>query len=154
MWYPIALTQQQITLMKKQIGCLLLASSLVLAVTGCKSSDHPAQLQSNIAPNATGQTHSLLLNLEPALDAFEVDCGRFPTTDEGLSALLKNPGIQAWHGPYCDSSLALTDEWGTPLRYQQDNIGLTLRSAGPDKVFQTTDDLVAIKKWQPDEKWQ
>lgn len=140
--------------MKRQIGSLLLASSLTLLITGCRTSDHPAPPQSNSGPNATLRTHFLLLKIEPALDAFEVDCGRFPTTEEGLSALLKNPGILAWHGPYCDSSFALADEWGTPLRYQQDNTGLTLRSAGPDKVFQTTDDIVAIKKWEPNDKWQ
>ena len=127
---------------------------LAFILTGCRTNDHPAQLQSYGGPNATGRTRFLLSKIEPALDAFEVDCGRFPSTTEGLSALFTNPGTLAWKGPYLNSSLVLTDEWGTPLRYQQDNIGLALRSAGPDKIFQTTDDIVAIKKWGGDEKWQ
>src|SRR5205809_2033220 len=40
-------------------------------------------------------------NLETALDAFEVDNGRYPSNEEGLAALVSPPaGLQNWHGPY------------------------------------------------------
>lgn len=38
--------------------------------------------------------------LAVSLDAFRLDNGRYPTTEEGLAALLSNPGLQTWDGPY------------------------------------------------------
>jgi Type II secretion system (T2SS), protein G len=34
---------------------------------------------------------------------FRLDCGRFPTEQEGLMALLVNPGLDGWKGPYLES---------------------------------------------------
>ncbi|HWD37705.1 MAG TPA: type II secretion system protein GspG [Fimbriimonas sp.] len=35
------------------------------------------------------------------LEAFRSDCGRYPTTKEGMKALVQRPhGLQSWHGPY------------------------------------------------------
>src|SRR3954470_16670053 len=40
-------------------------------------------------------------SFETSLDAFEVDCGRYPSTEEGLQALVNPPsGVQNWRGPY------------------------------------------------------
>src|SRR6476620_7550878 len=40
-------------------------------------------------------------NMETALDVFETDCGRYPTGDEGLQALVTNVGnLQEWKGTY------------------------------------------------------
>jgi hypothetical protein len=38
-----------------------------------------------------------------ALDQFRLDTGRYPTTSEGLNALVSNPGIPGWDGPYLKS---------------------------------------------------
>ena len=35
-----------------------------------------------------------------ALTTFRLDCRRYPTPEEGLKALLVNPGFQGWRGPY------------------------------------------------------
>jgi hypothetical protein len=139
--------------MKIQKCALLSAFTVALVLTFWRTNNESAQAQSYNGPGATERTRVLLSKVETALDAFEVDCACFPTTTQGLSALFTNPGLPAWHGPYLDSGLVLTDGWGMPLHYEQDGTGLTLRSAGPDKIFQTTDDIVAIKKWKGDEKW-
>src|ERR1022692_3307363 len=47
-----------------------------------------------------------------ALDAFAVDCGRYPSTSEGFAALLKSPSnlsTGAWRGPYLDK--IFQDTW-------------------------------------------
>jgi|ERR1017187_3506190 hypothetical protein len=51
-----------------------------------------------------------------ALNKFEADCGRFPTTAEGLSALVANPGVVGWEGPYWEGGFR--DRWGTTWRYE------------------------------------
>lgn len=55
--------------------------------------------------------------LGQALDQFRLDVGRYPTTEEGLNALVNNPGIEKWEGPYLKKGLPL-DPWGRPYVYQ------------------------------------
>jgi len=58
-----------------------------------------------------------IANLEVALDSFEVDTGRYPTMEEGLAALLKQPGdVKEWHGPYIRRGLP-KDPWGNAYVY-------------------------------------
>jgi len=56
-------------------------------------------------------------NLETALDAFEVDAGRYPTNEEGLAALMQAPGnVKSWKGPYVKR--APVDPWGNAYIYR------------------------------------
>ena len=56
--------------------------------------------------------------LGQALDQFRLDVGRYPATQEGLNALVTNPGIEKWEGPYLKKELPV-DPWGRPYLYQQ-----------------------------------
>jgi general secretion pathway protein G len=72
-----------------------------------------------------------------ALDAFEVDCGRYPTNDEGLDALVTAPrGMANWHGPYIKKKGVPTDPWGRAFIYrcpgEHNPSGYDLLSLGPD----------------------
>lgn len=55
--------------------------------------------------------------LGQALDAFRLDVGRYPTTSEGLSALVTNPGVDGWNGPYLKKGLP-NDPWKRPYLYE------------------------------------
>jgi len=82
-------------------------------------------------------------NLSLALDLFEHDCGRYPTNDEGLSALVIDPGISGWKGPYVKGQLS-RDPWGTHYMYSlhsEDSGRYIISSAGPDGQTGTGDDL-------------
>jgi general secretion pathway protein G len=53
-----------------------------------------------------------------ALDAFRLDVGRYPTTEEGLKALREKPsGVDAWQGPYLPKEIPL-DPWKKPYVYK------------------------------------
>jgi general secretion pathway protein G len=54
--------------------------------------------------------------LGQALDQFKLDTGRYPTTSEGLNALLVNPGIPNWDGPYLKKAVP-NDPWKRPYSY-------------------------------------
>jgi len=55
-------------------------------------------------------------NLESALNTFEVDNSRYPSSDEGLAALMTAPGNATnWHGPYIQH--APRDPWTNPYIY-------------------------------------
>jgi general secretion pathway protein G len=55
--------------------------------------------------------------LGQALDQFRLDTGRYPTTSEGLNALMNNPGASGWDGPYLKKAVP-ADPWGKPYNYQ------------------------------------
>ena len=72
-----------------------------------------------------------------ALDAFEVDNSRFPSSEEGLGALIAAPaGLQNWHGPYIRGGGLPKDPWGNPYVYRYPGIHNTsdydLASMGAD----------------------
>ena len=54
-----------------------------------------------------------------ALDLFFLDAGRYPTTSEGLNALVQRPsGAQVWTGPYLKNGKLPVDPWGNPYQYR------------------------------------
>lgn len=56
--------------------------------------------------------------IEKALDTFRLDVGRYPTTEEGLTALQQRPATAArWNGPYLKKALP-ADPWGRPFTYR------------------------------------
>jgi len=55
--------------------------------------------------------------LGTALDAYRLDVGRYPTTEEGLEALRRNPGHAGWDGPYLPKDVP-PDPWGKGYLYR------------------------------------
>ena len=52
------------------------------------------------------------------LDLFKLEVGRYPTTSEGLQALITAPsGAQNWNGPYWKSATLPKDPWGNEYKY-------------------------------------
>ncbi len=58
-----------------------------------------------------------ITDLEKSLEIFKLDVGRFPTTEEGLNALVTKPGsVNGWNGPYIKGGVP-TDPWSKPYKY-------------------------------------
>lgn len=60
--------------------------------------------------------------IESALKLYKIDCGSYPTTEQGLIALIKKTDIapvpKDWReGGYLDGSAVPKDPWGTPYNY-------------------------------------
>jgi general secretion pathway protein G len=54
-----------------------------------------------------------------ALDLYYLDNGRYPTSSEGLGALVQRPtSAAAWNGPYLKTSTVPADPWGRPYAYR------------------------------------
>lgn len=51
-----------------------------------------------------------------ALDTFRLDVGRYPSSQEGLTALNEGRGIPGWDGPYLKKGVPM-DPWGRPFVY-------------------------------------
>ena len=52
------------------------------------------------------------------LDLYKLEIGRYPTTQEGLQALISAPaGVTNWNGPYWKKSTVPKDPWGNEYKY-------------------------------------
>lgn len=86
-----------------------------------------------------------ITNLGVALNMFEVDCTRYPTTEEGLEALMAPPAdLPDWKGPYLERGVPI-DPWRNPYIYRypgQHNVnGYDIYSFGPDGQEGNGDDI-------------
>jgi general secretion pathway protein G len=60
-----------------------------------------------------------LQSFSSALDLFYLDAGRFPSSSEGLGALVqRTPGVAAWNGPYLKGGTLPNDPWSHPYVYR------------------------------------
>ncbi len=89
-----------------------------------------------------GAAKSELATTKSLLDTFNLNCGRYPTTEEGLGALETAPsGLEGkWRGPY-GSKAVVNDPWDNPYVYESSaNDAFTLKSYGADGVEGGTGD--------------
>ncbi len=88
-------------------------------------------------------------SLKTPLVRYRIDMGDYPSTNEGLAALVVAPNNAAdkWHGPYLDvtGGKLPVDPWGQPYEYRYPGVknpgGYDLYSKGPDKTADTADDI-------------
>jgi len=76
-----------------------------------------------------------LQSFASALDLYYLDAGRFPSTAEGLAALVRQaPGVAAWNGPYLKGSAVPTDPWNHGYLYRSpgDHSPYDIMSYGSD----------------------
>jgi general secretion pathway protein G len=60
-----------------------------------------------------------LQSFSGALDLFYLDAGRFPSSSEGLAALVqRTPGVSAWNGPYLKGGSLPNDPWNHAYVYR------------------------------------
>lgn len=85
-------------------------------------------LAAAVIPNLTGRTdeakvaraQSDIANLSTALEQFKLDLGRYPTSEEGLEALVNPPmedEMERWKGPYLRKRTIPLDPWRNPYVY-------------------------------------
>ena len=75
-----------------------------------------------------------LAALNGLLETYLLDVGRYPSTEEGLFALLEEPAdSEGWRGPYTTRDFE-NDPWGIPYAYENDGDYIFLASFGKDGV--------------------
>jgi|WetSurMetagenome_2_1015567.scaffolds.fasta_scaffold394043_1 general secretion pathway protein G len=107
------------------------------------------KLPRKLGPKKSRIAQIQISEFEQTLEAFQHDTFRYPATDEGLDALVHDPGnLKGWSGPYLKKIVPL-DLWGRPYRYrcpgEHNPDSYDLWSDGPDGTEGTDDDVV---NWQ------
>ena len=93
---------------------LLVVMVIIGLLAGIVAPQYFAQLGKSNAKVARAQIESLGL----ALDQYRLDVGQYPTTEQGLTSLRKQPQqLPRWQGPYLKRDVPM-DPWGRPYLYQ------------------------------------
>ena len=89
--------------------------------------------------------------LEGALQLFSMDTGRYPTTAEGLDALIHNPGMASWRGPYPSRYDFTKDPWGRSYVYRcpGQHGAYDLLSCGADGIEAAGGEDDDVTSWEP-----
>jgi general secretion pathway protein G len=104
---------------RSEAGFTLVELLVVLAILGLLVAVATPQVIKYLGRAKVSTAQIQIDGLKTALDMFLVDVGRYPTQQEGLEALVQNPGTMTnWHGPYVKANNVPVDPWGQPYQYR------------------------------------
>ncbi len=99
-------------------GFTLMELLVVLAILGLLMSLVGPQVLNQLGGAKTKTAGIQIKDLEQALEMYKLDVGRFPSTSEGLEALVKKPAnATGWNGPYLKSDVPM-DPWNNEYQYK------------------------------------
>lgn len=101
---------------KVEAGFTLTELLIVVLILGLIVGIVGPTLYKKIAPAKQATARAQIKNFMSGLDSFFIDVGRYPSSDEGLSALRESNGIRKWDGPYLKQELP-KDPWDNPYIY-------------------------------------
>ena len=101
-----------------QSGFTLMELLVVLAILGLLMSLVGPQVLNQLGGAKTKTAAIQIKDLEQALEMYKLDVGHFPSSNEGLQALVEKPaGKAGWNGPYLKGSVPL-DPWNREYLYK------------------------------------
>ena len=103
---------------RRAAGFTLLELLVVVAIIGLLVGFVAPRFFGQIGKSEVTAARAQIDALEKALDQYRLDTGRYPSTEQGLSALQQRPQNEPkWNGPYLRKTLPL-DPWGRPYQYR------------------------------------
>lgn len=97
-------------------GFTLIELLVVMVIVGLLAALVAPKLFPKLGKGKQAAAKAQIELLGQALDQFRLDVGRYPTSQEGLNALVTNPGVPNWEGPYLKKALP-NDPWGKSYAY-------------------------------------
>jgi general secretion pathway protein G len=103
---------------RAEAGYTLLELLIVLGILGLIAAFAAPRVIGYFERSKTRAAEIQIANIVAALDLYRLDTGAYPTSDEGLQALLVKPQqAHHWHGPYLTRNDGIIDPWGKPYIY-------------------------------------
>ncbi|CAN4276372.1 PulG Type II secretory pathway, pseudopilin PulG [Methylophilaceae bacterium] len=133
----------------KNQGFTLLELLVVIVIIGLLASIAAPKLFKQIGKSETKTASAQIESLGLALDQYRIDVGQYPSTEQGLVALYKNPGnVPKWAGSYLKKNIP-NDPWGKPYLYKSpgDHGDYDLFTLGKDGQLGGTEEAEDVVNW-------
>jgi len=100
-------------------GFTLVELLVVLAILGLLVGLVGPQVMKTLGTSKTKTARIQIESLAGSLDMYRLEVGRYPTSEEGLQALVEKPGDAGkWNGPYLKKAQVPKDPWGFDYQYR------------------------------------
>ena len=101
-----------------QSGFTLLELLVVLGIIAMLAGIVGPQVMKHMGESKTKAARVQIEDLAATLDMYKLDLGSYPTSEEGLNALIESPeGAKRWNGPYLRKSKIPLDPWQQEYHY-------------------------------------
>lgn len=102
-----------------EAGFTLIELLVVLVILGLLAALAGPRVIGYLSGARSDSARLQIANFRSVLDHYRLDTGTYPTTQQGLEALVRNPGnVRGWRGPYLDAAQVPLDPWGRPYVYR------------------------------------
>jgi general secretion pathway protein G len=106
-------------LRRSGLGFTLVELLVVLAILGLLAGLVGPQVMKFLGSSKTKTAALQIEDLGATLDLYRLEIGRYPSTTEGLEALVTDPGnAPNWNGPYLKKGQVPKDPWGNDYQYR------------------------------------
>ncbi len=103
---------------KQESGFTLLELLVVLGIIALLAGIVGPQVMKHMGASKTKAARVQVEDLSASLDMYKLDVGKYPTTEQGLAALVEKPATsKRWNGPYLRKSKVPQDPWVTDYHY-------------------------------------
>lgn len=130
-------------------GFTLLELLVVMVIIGLLAGYVGPKYFQQIGKSEVKTAKAQIAALEQALDQYRLDIGHYPTTEQGLPALMNNSDNNThWAGPYLKKNVP-NDPWGKPYQYRApgQHGEYDLFSLGKDGQAGGSDEAQDISNW-------
>ncbi len=130
-------------------GFTLLELMVVMVIIGMLAAYVAPRYFAQVGKSETKLARAQIDALEKALDQYRADTGRYPSSEQGLAALMTRPGNEPkWAGPYMKREVP-ADPWGRPYLYRQpgEHGELDLSTLGSDGRPGGSGDASDVQNW-------
>jgi general secretion pathway protein G len=143
-------TSPSVECSRRQGGFTLLELLVVMVIIGLLAAYVAPRYFSQVGRSEVRSAQAQIAALRNALDAYRLDVGSYPTTEQGLTALTAKPQNSArWNGPYLQRAVP-ADPWGRPYQYKSpgEHGDYDLLSLGKDGQPGGSAEAADITSWQ------
>lgn len=141
-------------LLKNEDGWSFMETLIVIAIILILTTTVGFMAVKSLEKSRVAAARTQIESFATAIEAYYIDCGKFPTAEQGLSALRKKPETEPssdnWGGPYLYKDIP-NDPWGNEYEYTSpapDGSPYGIRSFGADGIEGGEDKNADIKSWK------
>ncbi|RMG29529.1 MAG: type II secretion system protein GspG [Gammaproteobacteria bacterium] len=135
----------------RESGFTLIELLVVLVILGLLAGLVGPRIMKHLGESRSKTARLQIEELSTALDMYRLDTGHYPTTQQGLQALIEPPpGESGWNGPYLKKRVIRKDPWGHAYHYRSPGIhgDYDLYSLGADNAEGGVGENRDIRSWE------